>query len=168
MRTLITLIGLGTLLLINPSKANNFSKVDVLVNGDAKTSFDQIASATNKPKMVLFYSSQNCAPCIKQLEDLKANLDHLDNNYQLIFIDSWTLGKAKKGQETKIAQEFYQSNLQTDHSTLLLDPEDQLLLSYQTGQEYKYALPFMVIHDQKGNEVSSTYNLMEVVDKQSL
>lgn len=140
----------------------------VLVNGDAKTSFNQIASATDKPKMMLFYSSQNCAPCIRQLEDLKANLDYLDNNYQLIFIDSWTLGKAKKGQEAKIAQEFYQSNLQTDHSTFLLDLEDQLLLSYQTGQEYKYALPFAVIQDQKGNEVTSTYNLMEVVDNQSL
>ncbi|PXX31217.1 hypothetical protein [Arenibacter sp. ARW7G5Y1] len=153
MKTLIYILGLLLLTISgNKTKSTSFNST-VLVDGVEETTFDKVASATEKPKMILFYSSENCGPCLEQIANMKPHLSELDKKYQLIFIDSWTIGKAKKHQSRQFAFGFYKEHLKTNTSHFLLDPEDELLASFQEKESLKGALPFLVVQDNVGLDV---------------
>lgn len=150
------IIAFAALLLISGNENvtdDIFSKSMVLMNATIASTFSDVVSLTEKPKMVVFYSSENCGPCLKQLEIMKPYLKELDNNYQIVFVDSWTIGMSKKYQSEQKALEFYKKNLKTNSSIFLLDPEDALLATYQENETLKNALPYLVIQDPNGNEI---------------
>lgn len=153
MKSLIYIIGILLITIFGNNTKSKFFNTTVLVDGVEETTFNKVASATEKPKMILFYSSQNCGPCIEQIENLKPHLTELDNKYQLIFVDSWTIGKAKKHQSIQVASSFYLEHLKTNTSQFILDPEDELLATYQEKESLKGALPFLVVQDIEGLEV---------------
>ncbi|MCL6265054.1 hypothetical protein [Flagellimonas myxillae] len=160
MRTLFTIIGF---LLLNASitpKMDSIPVREVLVDGNVATNFNQIPNDNGKPKMVVFYSSQHCGPCLDQLESLQDSIAVLETNYQLVFVDSWTLGKAKHQQDSQYAINFYENSLKTEHSIFLLDPEDKLLLDFQQKETLQYGLPYMAVQNAGGFWENTSFDLL--------
>lgn len=135
----------------------------VLLDGSVETTFKEVVENYSKPALVLFYSSQNCAPCLQQLQYIKANITELEKEYQLVFVDSWTMGKAKNKQNDTKALKFYQQHLKTENSIFLLDPQDELLATYQKGSNYKYALPYMVVQDSSENKSMASHDFRDAL-----
>ncbi|MCK0189681.1 hypothetical protein [Arenibacter sp. F20364] len=153
MKSLIYIIGILLITISGNKTKSTFFNSTVLVDGVEETTFGKVTLATEKPKMILFYSSQNCGPCLEQIANMKPHLRELDKKYQLIFIDGWTIGKAKKHQSRQFAFDFYKEHLKTNTSHFLLDPEDELLASFQEKESLKGALPFFVVQDKVGLEI---------------
>jgi len=155
-----------TLLLITTSSnesKENLNTIEVLKDGNDAVAFNELIETTKKKKMVVFYSSQHCAPCLEQLKTVQENKEELDKNYQLIFVDSWTIGKAKKHQTKEKALMFYNENLATKNSVFLLDSDDKLLASYQENEKLAYALPYLVTQDNDGSILDETFKLKESI-----
>lgn len=155
-----------TLLLTGNSSGvkTNISSSNLLVNGTKKIDFNELIELNDKPKMFIFYSSQHCGPCLKQLNLIEASLDDLDKKFQLVFVDSWTLGLAKKHQTKEYALDFYNSKLKTKNSMFILDSEDKLLHDFQKEKPLKYSLPFLGVINAEQELLKTSSNFQSIIN----
>ncbi len=163
MRTLFTLIGFLLLNASSTSTMNTTAGPKVLVDGLMPSHFNQATENTGKSNLVIFYSSQHCGPCLEQLKSIENSLAALDVTYQLVFVDSWTLGKAGHQQDAQYAINFYETSLKTKNSIFLLDPNDSLLMDFQKNQTLKLGLPFIAIAKNSNEVIHTSYNLEKSV-----
>ena len=152
MKTIMTVLVSILIASTYSTPTNYFPSNEVLVNGSEKTSFDKVAMTTSKPKMLVFYSSKYCAPCLALAKEFKAEIYNLHNNYDVLFVDSWTLGKNSRNRRIEESIAFYNANLKTENTTLLLGPNDELLSRYHNKKTNGGAVPLVVVLSNTGKE----------------
>ena len=139
----------------SPDFDRNATASNLLAGGSEPIGYHELMQKSTKPKLFIFYSSEHCAPCLEQLEALLLETDHWSSDHQLVFVDSWTLGAAKKTQNPTEARAFYDEHLQHGDSVFLLDPDDRLLAGFQKRYRSPNALPFFGITDTKGTLIAT-------------
>ena len=167
MRTLFLLVLITLFIGEETESKKTLFNSQLLENGKSNISYPELIMRDNKSKMFIFYSSQHCGPCLEQLALVKNSLGDLNMKYQLIFVDSWTLGAAKKHQSEKYALDFYNSYLRTDNTLFVLDPNDALLYDFQKMEPHKYSLPFVAITDSKGSVKETSSMIVDFIDFKS-